>query len=254
MGILDGKVAIVTGAGGGIGRAIVTELARHGASVVAADHNEDALGETVEIASAVGDVSTDTADVTKEKDVQGLIGRAVDRYGRLTTMVNNAGVLRPGTILDATIEDYEFQMDVNVRGVFLGCKYAVPAMLESGGGSIINTGSINSVAAEPKLTVYCASKGAVLMLTKAVALDFAPQGVRCNCICPGFVDTKLNVPHYEVLGGREALEEGLAGFQPIARPIEPEEIAGGVVYLASDLSSAVTGTTFLVDGGVTMKA
>jgi meso-butanediol dehydrogenase/(S,S)-butanediol dehydrogenase/diacetyl reductase len=244
VGILESKVAIVTGAGAGIGRGIVVELARHGAKVVAAGRSEADLEETVSEASAHGEASAKVADVAE----------TIDRYGTVTTMVNNAGVLRPGTILDASIEDYDLQMDVNVRGVFLGCRAVLPALLERGGGSIINIGSINSVAAEPKLAIYTASKGAVLMLSKAIATDFADQGVRCNCVCPGFVDTKLNVPHYELLGGRQALEEGLPSFQPIGRAIETSEIAGGVVYLASDLSSAVTGTALLVDGGVTMKA
>ncbi len=254
MGILDNKVAIVTGAGGGIGRGTVVELARHGATVVAAGREQDGLAETVRLASSYGEVSAHVADVTDRDAVQRLVETTVQRYGRLTTMVNNAGVLIPGSILEVTDKDYDAQMDVNIRGVVYGCQAAIPAMQEAGSGSIINLGSINSFVAEARLAIYTASKGAILMLSKSIALDLATEGIRCNCVCPGFVDTALNVPHYELFGGREALEEGLPTFQPIGRAIEPAEIAGAVVFLASDLSSAVTGTAVVVDGGVTMKA
>lgn len=254
MGILDGKVAIVTGAGVGIGRAIVVELARHGAKVVASGRTQGDLDVTVAEASQDGTAVAAVADVTDAQALAELVAFAERELGPVTTMVNNAGVLRPGTILDATVEDYDLHMDVNVRGVFLGCRAVLPGMIERGSGSIVNIGSINSVVAEGHLALYTASKGAVLMLTKAIATDYASVGVRANCICPGFVDTKLNVPHWTLLGGREALEEGLPAFQPIGRAIEASEIAGGVVYLASDLSSAVTGTAQLIDGGVTMKA
>ena len=254
MGILDDHVAIVTGAGAGIGRAIVTELARHGAKVMAAGRNAETLEETVAAAAEVGEAQYVVADVTNADALGHLVSETKSRLGPITTLVNNAGVLRPGTVLDASIEDYDLQMDINVRGVFLGCRAVLPGMLERGRGSIVNIGSINSVVAESQLAIYTASKGAVLMLTKAVATDYAGAGIRCNCICPGFVDTELNVPHYTLLGGREELEAGLPDFQPIGRAIEPEEIAGGVVYLASDLSGAVTGISLMIDGGVTMKA
>jgi len=134
--------------------------------------------------------------------------------------------------------------------VFLGSKYAIPELLKAGGGSIVNFGSIKSIGAEKLLTTYPARKGAVLTLTKAIALDFGAQGIRANTVCPGFVDTPLNVPHYEALGGREALEAGLPDFQPIGRAIEPIEIAHSVAFLLSDHSTAITGTAFVVDGGV----
>ena len=120
----------------------------------------------------------------------------METFGKLDGIVNNAGVLIPGTILDASVEDYQKTFDVNVKGVFLGSKYAIPELLKAGGGSIVNFGSINSIGAEKLLTTYTASKGAVLTLTKAIALDFGAQGIRANTLCPGFVDTPLNVPHY----------------------------------------------------------
>jgi NAD(P)-dependent dehydrogenase (short-subunit alcohol dehydrogenase family) len=182
------------------------------------------------------------------------VSSTVAQFGALNGIVNNAGVLIPGTILDASVEDYQKTFDVNVKGVFLGCKYAIPELIKAGGGSIVNFGSINSLAAEKLLTTYTASKGAVLMLTKAVALDFADRGIRANALCPGFVDTPLNVPHYEALGGRDALEAALPDFQPIGRAITPLEIAQPVAFLLSDASTAVTGTAFVVDGGVLSKA
>jgi len=252
MGILEGKVAIVTGASAGIGKAIALELVRHGAQVVAAGRDRDRLEGALEGAGPA--VVPFVADVTDAGQVDALVAATLVRHGKIDALVNNAGVLRPGSALESSLEDYDLQMDVNVRGPFLACRAVLPSMVEAGSGSIVNIGSINSLVAESKLVAYTASKGAVMMMTKAIALDHAADGIRANCICPGFVDTALNVPHYELLGGRQALEEGLPSFQPIGRAIEPEEIAGGVVFLVSDLSTAVTGTAIPVDGGVTAKA
>lgn len=253
MGLLDGHVVIVTGAAAGIGRGIALEIARGGASVVAADVNEEGLAETRRLSEAVGELTTQVADVSQEAAVAALVTAATDRYGRLTGIVNNAGVSLPNAVAEATLEEFERTMAVNVRGPFLGCKYAIPALLKAGGGSIVNVGSINSLVAEPQLTTYCTSKGAVLMLTKSVALDYAARGIRCNCICPGFVDTAINVPHFDRL--RElGLDEDLPVFQPIARPIEPKEIGQVAAFLISDASSAITGIAVPVDGGITAKA
>lgn len=247
MGILDGKTIIVTGAGRGIGLATALHLYKEGANVVATVHSDN----------HVADLDVDSerlvvrmVDVTDEQQVKDLVRAAVDTFGGLNGIVNNAGILIPGTILDATLDDFERTFAVNVRGVFLGSKYALPEILKAGGGSIVNFGSINSIGAEKLLTTYTASKGAVLQLTRAIALDYGAQGVRANTLCPGFVDTPLNVPHYEALGGREALEEGLPDFQPIGRPITTLEIAQSVAFLLSDSSTAITGTAFVVDGGV----
>ncbi len=245
--LLAGKTVIITGAGGGIGLDTALHLHDEGAQVVATVHSEAGLGK-LEIGSdrLIGKV----VDVTDEEQVKGLIDFTVEKFGKLDGIVNNAGVLKPGTILDASVEDYQKTFDVNVKGVFLGTKYAIPEMLKVGGGSIVNFGSINSIGAEKMLTTYTASKGAVLTLSKAVALDFGAQGIRVNTLCPGFVDTPLNVPHYTALGGREELEAGLPDFQPIGRAILPIEIAHSVSFLLSDRSTAITGTAFVVDGGV----
>jgi meso-butanediol dehydrogenase/(S,S)-butanediol dehydrogenase/diacetyl reductase len=245
--LLKGKTVIVTGAGGGIGFATATRAYDEGAQVVATVHSE-AGAQRMKVSDdrLVGRV----VDVTDEQQVKDLISFTVDTFGKLDGIVNNAGILIPGTILDASVDDYQKTFDVNVKGVFLGSKYAIPELLKAGGGSIVNFGSINSIGAEKLLSAYTASKGAVLTLTKAIALDFAAQGIRANTLCPGFVDTQLNVPHYTALGGREALEAGLPDFQPIGRPILPNEIADSVVFLLSDMSTAITGTAFVVDGGV----
>jgi NAD(P)-dependent dehydrogenase (short-subunit alcohol dehydrogenase family) len=167
MGRLNGKVAIVTGAGGGIGRAMAVRLAAEGAQVVAADVSEERVAETAELAGA----SYEVVDVSQPEQVERLVATAVERHGKLTTMCNNAAISIPGDVTEVSVEDFDATISVNLRGVFLGCTFAVPALLAAGGGSIVNTGSANSLVAEPFLTAYCASKGGVLMLSKAVALD-----------------------------------------------------------------------------------
>jgi meso-butanediol dehydrogenase / (S,S)-butanediol dehydrogenase / diacetyl reductase len=249
LGRLEGKVAIVTGAASGIGRAMAVAIASEGADVVIADVNDEGLEETKHKAGKAS-VVVHRTDVANPDEVERLVSTAVQKFGKLTTICNNAGVSKPGTVLEATKEEFERTIAVNLGGVFYGCKYAIPAMLDAGGGSIVNTGSVNSLMAERRLAAYCASKGAVLMLTKSVAMDFAAKGIRCNCICPGFVDTPLNIPHYNLLGGIDKVRESLPEWVPMGRGGEPEEIAAAAVFLASDDSSYVTGTAFVVDGGI----
>lgn len=251
MGRLEGKVAIVTGAGGGIGSAIVERFAAEGAAVVAADLDETRLREVA--GRAGGETSWQVCDVSRPEDVERLVAAAVERHGKLTTICNNAAISIPGDVTEVSVEDFDRTIAVNLRGVFLGCKYAVPALLEAGGGSIVNTGSVNSLVAEPFLTAYVASKGGVLMLTKAVALDYAARGIRCNCICPGWVDTPINYPHAERMGGLAGVLEGLPEWQPIGRQGYPEEIAAAALYLASDESAFMTGSAFVIDGGMTAR-
>ena len=134
-----------------------------------------------------------------------------------------------------------------------GCKYGIPAMLETGGGSIINTGSVNSLVSEPFLSIYAATKGAILMLSRSIALDYAKQGIRCNCLCPGWVDTPVNYAHAEMLGGLQHVYDTIDSFQPIGRPGEPREIANVVLFLASDESSFMTGSAVVADGAMTAQ-
>lgn len=251
MGRLDGKVAIVTGAGSGIGRAMARALAREGARVTAGDIDEEGLAGTAH--DAEGEIRTQRCDVSKAADVQRLVADTVAAFGALTTMCNNAGISIPARVTELSEEDWDRTIDVNLKGVFLGCKYAIPEMLAAGGGSIVNTGSVNSLVAEPFLSAYCASKGGVLMLSKEIALDFAREGIRANCICPGWVDTPINWPHAEMMGGLGEVLRTLPDWQPIGRQGYPDEIANVAVFLASDESSFMTGSAVVVDGGMTAK-
>jgi meso-butanediol dehydrogenase / (S,S)-butanediol dehydrogenase / diacetyl reductase len=251
MGRLDGKVGIVTGAASGIGRAIAIALAGEGARVMAADVNEGGLAQTA--AAGSGAVLTKRCDVTRSEDVKALVDETVGAFGGLHVLCNNAGISIPNRVTELSEDDWDRTLAVNLKGVFLGCKYGIPAMLRSGGGSIINTGSVNSLVAEPYLSAYCASKGGVLMLTKEIALDFAREGIRCNCICPGWVDTPINTPHAQMMGGLDKVLAGLPEWQPIGRQGYPKEIASVVVFLASDDSSFMTGSAVVVDGGMTAK-
>ena len=248
---LSGKTAIVTGAGSGIGRAIAQAFVDEGAQVLAADLNEIGLITTRDDCSDPALMLVQRADVSDPEQVEALVHRATAEFGSLTTMVNNAAISIPGTVVDTSWDDYERTMAVNVRGVYAGCKYSIPAMLAAGGGSIINIGSVNSLVAERVLSSYTASKGAVLMLSKSVALDFAAQGIRCNCICPGWVDTPINLPHAEAMGGIDLVRSTLPDWQPIGREGRPSEIAWAAVFLASDESRFMTGSAMVVDGGMT---
>jgi NAD(P)-dependent dehydrogenase (short-subunit alcohol dehydrogenase family) len=251
MGRLDAKVAIVTGAASGIGRAIAQALAAEGARVTAADVNAAGLDETK--AAASGTMRTQRCDVSRADDVRALVDDTIDAFGGLHVLCNNAGISIPNRVTELSEADWDRTIDINLKGIFLGCKYGIPAMLRSGGGSIINTGSVNSLVAEPYLSAYCASKGGVLMLTKEIALDFAREGIRCNCICPGWVDTPINTPHAEMMGGLDNVLATLPEWQPIGRQGYPKEIASVVVFLASDESSFMTGSAVVVDGGMTAK-
>ena len=248
---LAGKVCIVTGAGSGIGRATAIRLAEEGARVTCVDVNESSANETAKIigeaAYAVG------ADVSQDAQVRAYTAGTVERCGKLDVVFNNAGVNLPTVFHEATDELINRTLDVNVKGCIYGSRAAIPYMLEAGGGSIINTGSVNSLVSEPFLSIYAASKGAILMLSKSIALDYAKQKIRCNCLCPGWVDTPVNYAHAEMLGGLDHVYATIDSFQPIGRPGEPREIANVVLFLASDESSFMTGSAVVVDGAMTAQ-
>jgi len=248
---LGGKRAIVTGAGSGIGRAIAIRLASEGARVILADLDEEAAEEVAEEIDAVTLVHR--ADVTKTADAEALVARAVSEWGGLDVMVNNAGVGVAANIVDTTEEDYERMMDVCVRGTFLGMKHAVPAIRDSGGGSVINMSSVAALIGISDRAIYCAAKGAILSMTRAAAVDHVGDGVRVNCIAPGTVET----PWIErITSGYDDPEEArktMQARQPHGRFVQPEEIAAMAAYLASDESASVIGACMIVDGGVTAR-
>jgi len=248
---LESKRTIVTGAGSGIGRAIALRLASEGARIVLADVDEAAArGVAAEI-----DAQTlvQKTDVTKTSDVETLVGRAVSEWGGLDVMVNNAGVGVAGTAVTTTEEEYERVMDVCVRGTFLGMKHAIPAMAESGGGSVINMSSVAALVGLVDRAVYSAAKGAILAMTRASAIDHVGAGVRVNCVAPGTVDTPWVA---RITSGYDDPEEARANMQarqPHGRFVTPEEISAMAAYLAADESASVIGACMIVDGGVTAR-
>jgi len=251
---VSGKTCIVTGAGSGIGRAIAIRLAEEGGRVLCADLSADGAAETASQITASGGEAVDrVVDVADPAAVDAMVGAAVDRWGRVDILVNNAGVNIPGLLHEVTDEVIDRTLDVNVKGQLYGCRAVIPHMLAQGGGSIVNISSVNGIVSEPFLTVYSASKGASVMLTKGVALDYAKQGIRCNVVCPGWVDTPINYAHAEMLGGLQHVYDTIDSFQPIGRPGQPREIANVVLFLASDEASFMTGSVVSADGGMTAQ-
>ncbi len=245
---LDGKVAIITGAGSGIGRATALLFAQEGAKVIVADIVDKQGKEAAEaIKKNGGEAVFIHTDVSKTEDVKNVIKEAVTRYGRLNIMYNNAGI--EGQMKDTANypEDiFDRIISVNLKGVWLGIKYAIPEMLKGGGGSIISTASVAGLVGFPGLVGYCASKGGVIQITKTAALEYAKQNIRINCIAPGVIATPMVERLVQSVPG---MQEGLTAAEPVGRTGKPEEIAKAALYLASDDSTFVTGTTLVVDGG-----
>ena len=252
MSCLEGKRAIVTGGGAGIGEAIATRFAAEGARVVVADVDADAARSIAEGLEGDGHLSQE-ADVTDERQVEELVLRAGSEWGGLDVMVNNAGVGVAATAPDTTVEDYYKVMDVCVKGTILGMKYAIPAIRDSGGGSVTNMSSIAALVGLPDRAVYSAAKGAILSLTRASAIDHIDEGVRVNCICPGTVDTPWVARITAGYDDPEEAREKMKARQPHGRLVSPEEIASMAAYLASDEAASVVGAAMIVDGGVTAR-
>lgn len=249
-GVLTGKVAVVTGGASGIGRATALLFAREGATVAVVDLNERE-GQTVvqEIINEGEKAIYVHADVSKAIDCQNAVQQIVRQLGKLDILFNNAGIIRRASVVELSERDWDRVMAVNVKSVFLLSKYAIPIMTKAGGGAIINTASGWGLVGGQKAAAYCASKGAVVLLTKAMAIDHGEQNIRVNCVCPGDTDTPMLRNEAKQLGTPEDEFLSESAQRPLKRIGKPEEIAQAVLYLASDAASYVTGTALVVDGG-----
>jgi 2-keto-3-deoxy-L-fuconate dehydrogenase len=255
---LTGKVALVTGAGSGIGRDIAMLYAQQEARVVVADLNTDAAAGVVEEITAQGGVANVQAlDVADEAQARTAMTDTTQRYGRLDILVNNAGISHVGNVLETSADDFDRVMAVNARGVFLCSKYAVEQMLaqEPPGGVLVNIASVAGMIAVERRFPYGTSKGAVLSMTRSIAIDFAGKGIRANAICPGTVHTPFVEGYLErhFPDTKDEVRGHLHARQPIGRMGRPDEIAYAALYLASDEAAFVTGSALVIDGGWTAK-
>src|ERR687898_1417685 len=249
--LLQGKVAIITGAATGIGRATALLFAREGASVVVADINEDDAQRTVaDIEDEGGSARFVQIDVSEAEDMRTLMERAAEEMGGIDVIVNNAGAQRSGAVTEFEESEWDLLMRVNPRSCFLGAKYGVPYLRERGGGSIVNVASLAGLKGGPGMTAYSASKGAIVAFTKALAAELAADGIRVNAMCPGWIDTPFNQPAIDFMGGRTAQDQVVRQIVPMGRQGTPEEIPSGMLFLASDASSYMTGQALVVDGGI----
>lgn len=245
---MDGRVALVTGGGTGIGRAAAIAFAGEGAHVVVADVADEAAAETVALITAAGgDAIAVHADVTDDADVAAMVAAAVDRFGRLDFAHNNAGMSgAPAGVVELSREQWDRTVALNLTSVWLSMKHEIPAMLETGGGAIVNTASGAGLVGFPALPAYVATKHGVIGLTKSAGLEYVRRGIRVNAVCPGTTRT----PMIEAfIGGNEQLEKMMSNAAPIARMAAPEEIAAAVVWLCSDAASYVNAVALPVDAG-----
>jgi NAD(P)-dependent dehydrogenase (short-subunit alcohol dehydrogenase family) len=251
MSKLDGKVAIITGGSSGIGLATALIFSQEGAKVVIAARDSERGRQAVEQISAAGGQGVFAAcDVRKSADCQAVVNTALKAFGRIDILFNNAGIIYVDrTVVSTSMEEWAAIMEINVTGTFLMSRYAIPHIAEIGGGAIVNNASVFGLVGGGGVAAYCAAKGAVVNLTKAMAIDHALQNIRVNCICPGSVDTPLLRDEMAALGGADLQWPLFAARHPLNRISSPEEIARAVLFLASSDSSFITGAAIPVDGG-----
>ena len=260
MGQLKDKIAIITGSGRGQGLVAAKLFAKEGAKIVVNDLDQDSVDSAVEsITSAGGSAVGLTGDVSNAEEVQRILQLAGETFGGIDILYNNAGIGYSATdrfgiamsdVVNCAENDWRRIMDVNVGGVFLFCKYGIPALIKRGGGTVINTASIAALRGAQDAHAYTASKGAILALTRAIAVTYGPQGVRANTICPGVIDTEMI---HNTLIRDSRISDVLEKNTPLRRNGKPEDVAGVALFLASDQSRFVTGEAFAVDGGITQQ-
>lgn len=247
---LKNKIAIITGAGSGIGRGAALAFAREGAKVIVADWGEETGKETVELIKKQGGESTFVkVDVSKLSDVENMVKQCLAAYGQVDILFNNAGIVKMGALHDTAEADWDQVINVNLKGVFLCSKAVIPQMLKQGKGKIVNTASIAGLVAFDQLSAYCASKGGIIALSREMAVEYAPKKINVNCIAPGIIKTAMT----KDMLNDPATIQGFTASTPYPRLGEPEDIAMAAVYLASDESDFVTGQVLAVDGGWTAK-
>ena len=251
---LQGKTALITGASEGMGRAFAVAFAREGARVALMARNAErlkTLADEISASHGTDSVIALSGDISRREDIERVVAATIERFGALNVLVNNAGILLAGTAASITEEEWDKTFDVNVKGLWLLSRAVLPHMRRSGGGSIINLSSILGLVGARNRAAYAASKGAVTLLTKAMALDHAADGIRVNCICPASVETEMTSSYIRNAPDPAAMRAERIALHPIGRLGKPEDIVGCAIFLASDESSWITGAAFPIDGGYT---
>ncbi len=251
---LKDKVAIITGGAKGMGRTSVLRFLEEGAKVVVADIDEKGMLETVELGKQISEnVIGMKVDLTKENEVKNLVDKTVEAFGTIDVLFNNAGMNHAALLHETTLEDWELVFDVNVKSMFLTCKYVLPIMMEKRKGSIINTASPGALVGLRGISAYCASKGAVPSLTRSIAIDYAQYNIRANFLCPGVILTEMTEKIIQSKPDPDEFREWYRKARPLGRFGEPVEIANAAVYLASDETTFMTGASIVADGGFTAQ-